>query len=302
MTFASASHVVPRNSNGTLLHRRNPPRTTSGPESPVWRPVSRIRPQFSRARCTGTANDRNESNGGENVSTWTASVVSGHRFATDGARRPGAIPTRWCSLRVSTRTTTDRQLRSDVSRRTSCRRPSAFGRPRATARAEYQRHWGCVGLLPNPDATRLPSEQCKRWSEFVKECGERRSNYGELAKVNAGVSEDGFLTIPWPKLANNGSTLAFDALLATATKPKPNRLLSPKEIAEAWRTPKGREYDYYFHKNRENGIKTSQDDKVARLLAHSGDVLQLSKSGKRAIGRVGRAPSHAATSNKLLMN
>ncbi len=29
---------------------------------------------------------------------------------------------------------------------------------------------------------------------------------------------------------------------------------------------------------------------------------QLSKSGKRAIGRVGRAPSHAATSNKLLMN
>ena len=32
------------------------------------------------------------------------------------------------------------------------------------------------------------------------------------------------------------------------------------------------------------------------------DVLQLSKSGKRAIGRVGRAPSHAATSNTLLMN
>ena len=32
------------------------------------------------------------------------------------------------------------------------------------------------------------------------------------------------------------------------------------------------------------------------------DVLQLSKSGKRAIGRVGLAPSHAATSNKLLMN
>ena len=32
------------------------------------------------------------------------------------------------------------------------------------------------------------------------------------------------------------------------------------------------------------------------------DVLQLSKSGKRAIGRVDRAPSHAATSNSLLMN
>ena len=34
----------------------------------------------------------------------------------------------------------------------------------------------------------------------------------------------------------------------------------------------------------------------------AGDVLQLSKSGKRAIGRVDRAPSHAATSNSLLMN
>ena len=39
-----------------------------------------------------------------------------------------------------------------------------------------------------------------------------------------------------------------------------------------------------------------------RDIFKQGAVLQLSKSGKRAIGRVGRAPSHAATSNKLLMN
>ena len=32
------------------------------------------------------------------------------------------------------------------------------------------------------------------------------------------------------------------------------------------------------------------------------DVLQLSKSIKRAIGRVDRAPSHTTTSNSLLMN
>ena len=32
------------------------------------------------------------------------------------------------------------------------------------------------------------------------------------------------------------------------------------------------------------------------------DVLQLSKSGKRAIGWVDRAPFHAATSNSLLMH
>ena len=35
-------------------------------------------------------------------------------------------------------------------------------------------------------------------------------------------------------------------------------------------------------------------------VTREADVLQLSKSGKRAIGRVGLAPSHAATSNKLL--
>ena len=34
----------------------------------------------------------------------------------------------------------------------------------------------------------------------------------------------------------------------------------------------------------------------------SGDVLQLSKSGKSAIGQVERAPSHAATSNSLWMH
>ena len=124
--------------------------------------------------------------------------------------------------------------------------------------------WGCVGLLPNPDSTRLLSEQCKHWSEFVRECGERKSNYGKLAKINAGVKEDGFLTIPWPKLSN-GSVLAFDALLATATKPT-NHDPQPSKIAGAWKTPSGKKHVYYFHKNRKNGIETFQDDKIAHLL------------------------------------
>ena len=38
------------------------------------------------------------------------------------------------------------------------------------------------------------------------------------------------------------------------------------------------------------------------LLELPEDVLQLSRSGKRAKGRVDQAPSHAATSNSLLMN
>ena len=41
---------------------------------------------------------------------------------------------------------------------------------------------------------------------------------------------------------------------------------------------------------------------ASRLCPTDKDVLQLFKSGTSAIGRVGRAPSQAATSNRLLMN
>ena len=51
--------------------------------------------------------------------------------------------------------------------------------------------WGCVALLPNPDSTKLPSKQVSRWRDFVRECGERRSNYGALSAVDAGVDKEG---------------------------------------------------------------------------------------------------------------
>ncbi len=38
------------------------------------------------------------------------------------------------------------------------------------------------------------------------------------------------------------------------------------------------------------------------VVADERDVLQLSKSSKRATGWVDQTPSHAATSNSLLMN
>ena len=44
------------------------------------------------------------------------------------------------------------------------------------------------------------------------------------------------------------------------------------------------------------------DSMSCRRRARGPDVLQLLKSGQRTIGRVDRAPSHAATSNSLLMN
>ena len=42
--------------------------------------------------------------------------------------------------------------------------------------------------------------------------------------------------------------------------------------------------------------------KDAGTLAGHRDVLQLSKSGERAMGQPDQAPSHATTSNRLLMN
>lgn len=127
--------------------------------------------------------------------------------------------------------------------------------------------WGCVGLLPNPDSARLLSEPCQHWREFVRECGERSSNYRKLAKVDAGINEDGLLTIRWPKLLD-GSTLAFDALLATATKPTSHDP-QPSEIAGPWKTSPGKGDVHYFHNNRKNGIQTFQDDRIAPLLAES---------------------------------
>ena len=71
--------------------------------------------------------------------------------------------------------------------------------------------WGCVGLLPNPDSTKLPSKQFNRWRNFVKECAERRSNYRALAAADAGIDEEGVLKIRC-RMRDAGSTLPFDAL------------------------------------------------------------------------------------------
>ena len=43
-------------------------------------------------------------------------------------------------------------------------------------------------------------------------------------------------------------------------------------------------------------------DRIHQLRQGKGNLLQLSKSGQRTMGRVDRAPSHAAPSNSLLMN
>ena len=121
--------------------------------------------------------------------------------------------------------------------------------------------WGCVGLLLNSDCC-VPIEQRKRWSELIA----GNPCYGQLTSAEnepVSVNEGGFLNIPWPRLAD-GSTLMIDALLATATKPTldDGDYPSAEKIAEAWKTPRGREYICYFWKNRKNGIWTFQDKEI----------------------------------------
>ena len=130
--------------------------------------------------------------------------------------------------------------------------------------------WGCVGLLLNPDSTRLPSKQLSRWRDFVKECAERRSNYRALAAADAGIDKEGVLKIRWPML-DAGSTLPFDALLATATEPtmRDSGCPSPHDIAAAWKTTKGKQEVGYFWKNRKHRIWTFQDDEISSHLPDS---------------------------------
>ena len=124
--------------------------------------------------------------------------------------------------------------------------------------------WGCVGLLPNPSSTQLPSSQLRRWRDFVSECEARRSNYRTLAAANAGVDRDGFLKICWPE-TDTGASLPFDALLATATSPTRNAsgFPSPRAIAAKWKTPCGKRQVSYYWNNRKHGICTYQDKDVA---------------------------------------
>ena len=129
--------------------------------------------------------------------------------------------------------------------------------------------WGCVGLLRNR-GSRLPAGQDERWRELVAD----ERHYKQLAAAkndSLAVDEIGLLSIPWPKLLD-GSTLRFDALLATATRPTldKGRYPSAGKIAARWITAEGNRYVHYFCENRKNGIRTFQDEKIERHLRQFG--------------------------------
>lgn len=124
--------------------------------------------------------------------------------------------------------------------------------------------WGCVGLLENPDGS-MPKDLRKGWQKRVS--GE--TCYGRLnsaAGEQVAVNQSGFVNIPWDwKLGNN---LDIDVLLVTATSPTivDGQYPSARDIADAWKTPEGKRYIDYFHRNRMHGINTFQDNEIEGLI------------------------------------
>ncbi len=126
--------------------------------------------------------------------------------------------------------------------------------------------WGCVALMMNPDRP-ITDDLRQCWTSRVS----REPCYGK--KIISAYDEEvvldryGFLKIPWPK-SEDGSALDVDALLATATKPTPNKGCYPsaQDVADAWNTPEGKKHVDYFCKNRAHGIKTFQDGEIEERL------------------------------------
>ena len=77
----------------------------------------------------------------------------------------------------------------------------------------------------------------------------------------------GFLNVTWPR-TQDGSMLAMDLLLATATNPTidDGRYPSIEDIAEAWTTPEGKKHVDYFWKNKAHGITTFEDGEIEKHL------------------------------------
>ena len=125
--------------------------------------------------------------------------------------------------------------------------------------------WGCVALLQNSE--RPISKQLRdQWTWRVSQ----EPCYGKLNSANGEevvVDDSGFLKIAWPT-TDTGTDPGFDVILATATNPTivGGEYPPVEDIAAAWRVGKGKADGRYFRNNRCHGIRTFQDEKIAKLL------------------------------------
>lgn len=119
------------------------------------------------------------------------------------------------------------------------------------------RRWGAVGLLCNPVRRTMLSELRTAWANRVTIEREAYRTFPSAVGEQPVLSDDGMLTIRWPRLADG-----FDFLLATPNRPKPfadRTYPSAVTIAEAWRAARDQ---HYFDENRSVGIHTADDDQI----------------------------------------
>lgn len=134
------------------------------------------------------------------------------------------------------------------------------------AKGNISAAWGRVALLENPDRP-IPDQARQRWIQRVDHEPLYRKPLNSAIDEENAVDQSGLLKIPWPR-SENGSIPMVRALLATATNPTLDGRCYPsaQQIANAWRTPKGRKHVDYFYRNRTHGITTFQDVEIEDLL------------------------------------
>jgi hypothetical protein len=138
----------------------------------------------------------------------------------------------------------------------------------APKKAKLVSKWGgSVGLWLNPkvDKTdaKIADEIRKKWAGIYSQYEYfKPAEYAITKKELPVISENGILEITSTKQMKD-----FDFLLATATKPNPQKQITARQIADRIiKTGNGE----YFFKNREHNITTFQDKEVLKLLKTHG--------------------------------
>ncbi len=130
-------------------------------------------------------------------------------------------------------------------------------------------NWVSVALLININS-QYHSELRDSWKEII---GNRLISHPLLKPFNGDpspISEDGFLTIPWPTTLDDTDLENYDYLLATTTLPMHkderdgvHRYPTVKEIAYDVVCERD---DDYFRNNLKNNITTFQDHEILTRL------------------------------------
>lgn len=110
---------------------------------------------------------------------------------------------------------------------------------------ELHKSWGTVCAIFRSDA--LTGALSSGWS----------AHFRSIGPSSVPLVRDGILTLGWPT-TKRGEPVDFDVLLGTANIPDRNDL-GAEAVARRWMTNK---HEYYFFRNVEKGIQTSEDGAI----------------------------------------